>query len=315
MISKEQKIAEVPASEKVSRFDQVTAILFPEFSRSCLTQWIRDGFITLDGHVNPPKYKVKGGEQVKLAVEINERVEFAPEKIPLNVVYDDQSILVIDKPRDLVVHPGAGNWSGTLLNGLIFHYPELVTLPRAGIVHRLDKDTTGLMVVAKTLQAHSNLVAQLQSRDIKRKYEAIVVGNLISGGSVDKPIGRHQKNRKLMAVSEKGKEARTFYKVIRRFQDFSHIGIELDTGRTHQIRVHMAHIGHSIVGDPIYSGRSRFPKGISDALKIAISQLKRQALHANSLELSHPISGKAIHCTSKLPNDVHLLLDCLSREE
>ena len=165
----------------------------------------------MDGHVNPPKYKVKGGEQVKLEVEINERVEFAPEKIPLNVVYDDQSILVIDKPRDLVVHPGAGNWSGTLLNGLIFHYPELVTLPRAGIVHRLDKDTTGLMVVAKTLQAHSNLVAQLQSRDIKRKYEAIVVGNLISGGSVDKPIGRHQKNRKLMAVSEKGKEARTFY--------------------------------------------------------------------------------------------------------
>ena len=171
------------------------------------------------------------------------------------------------------------------------------------------------MVVAKTLQAHSNLVAQLQSRDIKRKYEAIVVGNLISGGSVDKPIGRHQKNRKLMAVSEKGKEARTFYKVIRRFQDFSHIGIELDTGRTHQIRVHMAHIGHSIVGDPIYSGRSRFPKGISDALKIAISQLKRQALHANSLELSHPISGKAIHCTSKLPDDVQVLLDCLSHEE
>ena len=269
----------------------------------------------MDGHVNPPKYKVKGGEEVKLEVEINERVEFVPEKIPLNVVYDDQSILVIDKPRDLVVHPGAGNWSGTLLNGLIFHYPELVTLPRAGIVHRLDKDTTGLMVVAKTLQAHSNLVAQLQSRDIKRKYEAIVVGNLISGGSVDKPIGRHQKNRKLMAVSEKGKEARTFYKVIRRFQDFSHIGIELDTGRTHQIRVHMSHIGHSIVGDPIYSGRSRFPKGISDALKKAISQLKRQALHANSLELSHPISGKAIHCTSKLPNDVQVLLDCLSHEE
>ena len=310
----EAKKAIVQCCEEGNRLDQVVARLFADYSRSCLSQWIRAGFVSVDGERRLPKYRLKGGEEIVLVPQFDEKVKFLPESIPLNILFEDESLIVIDKPANFVVHPAAGNWSGTLLNALLYHSPQLALVPRAGIVHRLDKDTTGLMVVAKTLQAQNQLVSQLQRREVKREYEAVVTGELVSGGTVDKPIGRHLRNRKMMTVREGGKESKTHYKIITRYSGFSHLCISLDSGRTHQIRVHMSHINYAILGDQTYSPRSKFPKGISYNLKQVINDFKRQALHARKLELIHPLSGDKMSWTCELPEDMRDLLECLSVE-
>jgi 23S rRNA pseudouridine1911/1915/1917 synthase len=259
-----------------------------------------------------PKYKLLGGEILDLNTELAAEGDWQAEDIPLNIVFEDDAILVINKSADFVVHPAAGNYSGTVLNALLHHFPGLVSVPRAGIVHRLDKDTTGLMVVAKTLQAHTHLVTQLQARTVRREYEAVVTGVVIAGGTVDQPVGRHAKQRTKMAVISDGKEARTHFKVLDRFDGHSHLRLKLETGRTHQIRVHMAHIKHPIVGDDVYAGRLRLHKGASEELQGRIKAFGRQALHAKELELLHPTTGELIGWSSELPEDMLNLLEALA---
>ena len=273
------------------RLDQIAADLFTDFSRARLQQWIKEGALRVDGEQRAPKQKLLGGETLSINVQLQPEADWQAENIPLDILYEDDSIIVINKPADLVVHPAAGNRTGTLLNGLLYHCPQLETVPRAGIVHRLDKDTTGLMVVTKTLQAHTNLVAQLQARTVKREYEAIVSGVMTLGGTVDQPIGRHPTQRIKMAVVSDGKEARTHYSVLQRFEGHSHVQLNLETGRTHQIRVHMAHLRFPIVGDDTYAGRFRIHKGASEDLRDFIQGFGRQALHARALGLIHPSTG------------------------
>lgn len=304
--------AEVPASDIGRRFDQVAAELFSDFSRSRLQQWIKQGDLLVDSQRQVPKYKLLGGETLDLNAELAAEGDWQAEDIPLNIVFEDDAILVINKSADFVVHPAAGNYSGTVLNALLHHCPSLVSVPRAGIVHRLDKDTTGLMVVAKTLQAHTHLVAQLQARTVRREYEAVVTGVVIAGGTVDQPVGRHAKQRTKMAVISDGKEARTHFKVVDRFDGHSHLRLKLETGRTHQIRVHMAHIKYPIVGDDGYAGRLRLHKGASEELQSCIKAFGRQALHAKELELVHPTTGELIGWDSELPEDMLNLLDALA---
>ena len=273
------------------RLDQAIANLFPEYSRSKLKTWILDGLVTIDGEIcNTPRQKLKGFETIHVSAVAEIQVEHEAEKIDLDIVFEDEHILVINKPADLVVHPGAGNPQGTLLNALLDRVPDINTVPRAGIVHRLDKDTTGLMVVAKTLPAQTHLVEQLQSRTMSREYEAVVGGTLVAGGLVDQPIGRHQTKRTLMAVRETGKPAVTHYRVIKKFRSHTHLRLKLESGRTHQIRVHMAHIKHPIVGDPAYGGRPRIPKSASESCLSMLRGFKRQALHAAQLSLFHPVT-------------------------
>lgn len=304
--------ADVPAVDIGRRFDQVAAELFSDFSRARLQQWIKQGHLLVDGKQQVPKYKVLGGEALSLSTELAPEGDWQAEDIPLNIVFEDDTILVINKSANFVVHPAAGNYSGTVLNALLHHCPSLISVPRAGIVHRLDKDTTGLMVVAKTLQAHTNLVAQLQARSVRREYEAVVTGVVIAGGTVDQPVGRHAKQRTKMAVISDGKEARTHYKVIDRFDGHSHLRLKLETGRTHQIRVHMAHVRHPIVGDDVYAGRLRLHKGASAELQDCIKAFGRQALHAKELELVHPSTGELVGWDSELPEDMLNLLEALA---
>ena len=294
------------------RIDQVASELFSEFSRSRLQQWIKDGLLRVDGAQWRPKQKVLGGEVLNICASIIAEAEWVAEDIPLSIVYEDEHLLVIDKAADFVVHPAAGNRSGTLLNALLFHCPELSLVPRAGIVHRLDKDTTGLMVVAKTLESHTNLVAQLQARSVKRIYQAVVSGVLTGGGKIDQPIGRHPRQRVKMAVVANGKEARTHYSVVQRFQGHSHVQLRLETGRTHQIRVHMAHLGYPLVGDASYAGRFKIHKGAEADLVAFLRDFNRQALHAIELELIHPATGEAVSWRSPLPADFQSLLAVLS---
>lgn len=304
--------AEVPVGSYGQRFDQVASELFPDFSRSRLQQWIKGGQLTLDGKIAKPKDKVIGGERLTLKAELEAQGTWEPESIQLNIVYEDDSLLVINKPAGLVVHPAAGNQTGTLLNALLNHAPDLINLPRAGIVHRLDKDTTGLMVVAKTLQAHTDLVEQLADRSVSREYEAVSVGTMTGGGTVDAPIGRHPIQRKLMAVlSHGGKRAVTHYRVLKRFPHHTHIRVKLETGRTHQIRVHMAHIGFALVGDQTYGKRFKIPKGASEHLVATLKGFPRQALHAAKLGLEHPETGDYIEWTADLPSDFQSLLSAL----
>ena len=256
-----EQIAIVPAEDCGRRLDQVAAERFPEFSRSRLQQWIKSGDLLVDGQQLPAKQKLLGGEELSISTRLKAEGDWQPQDIPLDVVHEDEHIIVINKQVDLVVHPAAGNRDGTLLNGLLYHCPQLESIPRGGIVHRLDKDTTGLMVVAKTLAAHTDLVAQLQARTVSREYEAVVTGSMIGGGLVDQPIGRHPRQRVKMAVVSDGKEARTHYRVLQRFAGHTHIRLKLETGRTHQIRVHMASIKHPIVGDEVYGGRFKIHKG------------------------------------------------------
>ncbi|HEX9877525.1 MAG TPA: 23S rRNA pseudouridine(1911/1915/1917) synthase RluD [Gammaproteobacteria bacterium] len=301
----------VPANLAGRRFDQAAAELIPEFSRSLLKTWIESGELTLAGRQAKPKTRVAGGEAIRLDAEPALEVELEPEAIALTLVYEDRELLVIDKPAGLVVHPGAGNRSGTLQNALLAHDPALGIVPRAGIVHRLDKDTTGLLLIARTLPAHQALVAQLERREIRRVYRGVCQGVLTGGGTVEAPIGRHPRNRVRMAVSERGREAVTRYRVVERFRAQTQLELTLETGRTHQIRVHMAHLRHPLVGDPLYGGRPRWPKAPSAGLSEALKDFRRQALHAVRLELEHPLSGRPLELESALPDDMSSLLEAL----
>jgi 23S rRNA pseudouridine1911/1915/1917 synthase len=296
----------VPSSLAGLRFDQALARMFPEHSRSRLQAWVREGRITLDAAGVDVKRKVWGGERVQIDPgrdrAAQEAAAFRAQPIALNVVYEDDTLLVVDKPAGLVVHPGSGNWDGTLLNAILHHAPQCAALPRAGIVHRLDKDTSGLLVIAKTAEAQTDLVRQLQARTIGREYLAVVHGVLRAGGTIDAPIGRHPVERTRMAVAARGKHAVTRYAVLRRFAQATLVKCRLETGRTHQIRVHMRSIGHPIVGDPVYGQRSARRDG---------PHLPRQALHAARLSLVHPHTGEPAAWEAPLPDDMRGLLDAL----
>lgn len=307
--------AQVDESQYGKRLDQVIAELFPDYSRSRLKEWLLDGKVTVDGVVvTKARTKVAGNEDITVEAELEVEVHHQGEDIPLNIVYEDEHILVINKPADLVVHPGAGNQSGTILNALLHHYPEIETVPRAGIVHRLDKDTTGLMVVAKTVPAQTQLVADLQERYITREYEAVCLGRLTAGGTVDKPIGRHPTKRTCMAVNEFGRESVTHYRVIAKFREHTHIRLRLETGRTHQIRVHMSHIRHPLVGDYQYGGRVKTPKGASEEFLLTLRGFKRQALHAAMLRFHHPITAEEMTFEAPLPEDFTQLLSIMRND-
>ena len=304
----------IPDAMAGLRLDQAATELFADYSRERLKAWIKAGDLTLDGSPARPRDKVYGGEWLRLATEIEEDTRFGPEDIPLEVVFEDDEVLVIDKPAGLVVHPAAGNPDGTLLNALLHHSPRLAGVPRAGIVHRLDKDTTGLMVVAKTLTAQASLVAQLQARTVSREYDAVCVGVMTSGGKVDAPIGRHPKDRKRQAVTASGKPAVTHYRVVERFRAHTHVRCRLETGRTHQIRVHLAHLRYPLVGDPVYGGRLKLPPGAAEPLKEILREFPRQTLHARRLAFVHPESGEKVTFRSRLPDDILMLLDYLRHD-
>lgn len=308
-----QRAAEVPFELGGQRLDQIAAQLFPEHSRSRLAGWIKDGRLTVDGAVLRPRDIVHSGAQLVLEAEQEAQGEWLAQDIE-QIVYEDEHILVIDKPAGLVVHPAAGHQDGTLLNALLYHVPDIANVPRAGIVHRLDKDTTGLMVVAKTLEAHTKLVAQLQARSVSRIYEAIVIGVITSGGTIDAPIGRHGVQRQKMAVVDAGKVAVSHYRVLERFRAHTHTRVKLETGRTHQIRVHMSHIGYPLVGDPVYGGRFRIPPVASQTLVQTLREFPRQALHARFLELDHPATGVRMKWESPLPEDFLWLLSLLRQD-
>ncbi|MBQ1784425.1 MAG: 23S rRNA pseudouridine(1911/1915/1917) synthase RluD [Gammaproteobacteria bacterium] len=296
--------ATVPVELAGQRLDQVLPQLFGDYSRSRFKHWIEQGCVSIDGRVeSKPRLQLLGGEALVVAGEIEEAPVHQAEAVPLDVIYEDDEILVINKPADWVVHPGAGNTSGTLLNALLHHAPQLAQVPRAGIVHRLDKDTTGLLVVAKTIPTQINLVEQLQRRSVTREYEAVVVGRMTAGGTVDEPIGRHPTNRLLQAVTPTGKEAVTHYRVMERFRQHTRLRLRLETGRTHQIRVHMAHIHHPLLGDQQYGGRLRLPKGADEQLVTALRGFRRQALHAVKLALIHPVSGELVTFDAPLPEE------------
>jgi 23S rRNA pseudouridine1911/1915/1917 synthase len=304
----------VPQALAGQRFDQALAAMFPEFSRSRLAGWIKSGAATLDGRVLRPKDLVTGGERVLLEATVEVATDAAPEAIPLSLLYADAELLVVDKPAGLVVHPGAGNMSGTLVNALLHHDPKLAALPRAGIVHRLDKDTSGCLLVARSLTAHAALVEQLSAREIHRQYEAVVHGSLVAGGTVDAPIDRSSSDRLKMAVSHGGRPAVTHYRLRQRFRAHSQLQLQLETGRTHQIRVHMAYIRHPIVGDPLYGGGLRLSKGASDALIEELRGFRRQALHAERLEFAHPASGETIVAEAPRPADLSRLIAVLQAD-
>ena len=305
--------AVVPLSAAGRRFDQALAEMFPDYSRSRLTTWIKAGAITLDGAPAVPRQLLKGGEQVRLEAELENEVSSEPEAIALDIIHEDGHLLVLNKPVGLVVHPGAGNPAGTLLNALLHHEPKLAELPRGGIVHRLDKDTSGLMVVAKTLAAHTALVDMLSRHDVDRQYEAVVLGALIAGGTIDAAIGRHHSDRLRQAVrdEEDGKHAVTHYRLRERFRAHSLIQCNLETGRTHQIRVHMAHAGHPLVGDPLYGGSLKLPKRATPELVTALRSFRRQALHAERLAFEHPVTGEALSFDARRPDDMDALIVAL----
>lgn len=310
-IQTEQLSAQIQPEQAGLRLDQALAQLFPDYSRSRLQQWVKDGQVTVDGQVCRPRDKVFGGESIEIQARMEEQVECNPQAIPLEILYEDEHLLVINKPAGLVVHPAAGNPDGTMQNALLHYDPNLIQQPRAGIVHRLDKDTSGLLVVARTPAAHKSLVEQLQARVVKREYRALVKGVLVAGGTVDAPIGRHPVHRIRMAVTPGGKPAVTHYRVLERFRDCSYLRVNLETGRTHQIRVHMAHIHHSLIGDPVYGGRLRIPAGASAELQEALRGFRRQALHARRLGLKHPVSGEWREWESPLSKDMADLLKVL----
>lgn len=312
MSQKINKSGVVPSEMYGQRADVVLAELFSEFSRSQLTQWLKSGFVKFDDKVLKPKEKVTGGETVILQAIIQSVVEsHQPENIPLSIVFEDEAILVINKPASLVVHPGAGNAKGTLVNALLHHDNYLEHLPRAGIVHRLDKDTTGLLVIAKTLQSHTELVRMMQNREINRHYLALVYGYIISGSRIETFYGRHPKNRLKMSVLPTGKEAITDFSVKKHYNNFTLVDVSLLTGRTHQIRVHMSHINHPIVGDGLYGGRLKIPSGVNEEFKLLLRQFDRQALHAYLLSFSHPVSGVKMKFEAPLPDDFSKLLSAM----
>jgi 23S rRNA pseudouridine1911/1915/1917 synthase len=304
----------IPDASAGQRLDQALASLLPDYSRSRLKGWIESGEIKVDGSARRARDRVQGGEAVVVRATVAADTEATPQAIPLDLRYEDEHLLVIDKPAGLVVHPGAGNPDRTLQNALLALDSGLGTLPRAGIVHRLDKDTSGLLVVARSLPAHAGLVRMLEAREIHRGYEALVRGVMTAGGTIDAPIDRHPVDRVRMAVRHGGREAVTHYRVIRRYRAHTHVRVELETGRTHQIRVHMAHAGYPLVGDRVYGGRLAFPKGASEELRQALRNFSRQALHAARLKFDHPVTGRPLEFASALPADMGALLDELARD-
>ncbi len=302
----------VSDSQLGQRLDQAIAELFSDFSRSRLKEWLLDGKVQVNGEVvTKPRTKVMGGELITVQAELEDEERWEAQDIALNIVYEDDDILVINKPRDFVVHPGAGTPDGTVLNALLFHYPDIAEVPRAGIVHRLDKDTTGLMVVAKTVPAQTRLVRALQKRKITREYEAIAIGRMTAGGMVDKPIGRHSTKRTLMAVTPMGKPAVTHYRVAEHFREHTRIRLRLETGRTHQIRVHMSYLQHPLLGDTAYGGRARIPRGATQQLTDMIRQFDRQALHAAMLRFEHPVTGEELEFHAPIPDDMVAMTEAL----
>ena len=308
--------ATVPRELAGKRFDQALAEMFPDYSRSRLTEWVKSGAARLEGEPAKPRAPVRGGESVQLRIEMGIETTAEAEAIPLALIYQDEDVLVIDKPAGLVVHPGAGNPRGTLVNGLLHFDPRLAELPRAGIVHRLDKDTSGLMVVARSLRAHASLVEQLSGRAVHRQYVAVVVGPMIAGGTVNAPIGRHATDRVRQAVVKEGqgREAITHYRVRERFRAHTLLECRLETGRTHQIRVHMAYAKHPLIGDPLYGGSFKLPKAATPALAEALRTFKRQALHAEKLEFVHPNSGQPMAFASPAPADMQALTAVLRED-
>lgn len=307
--------AQIPEELAGMRLDQVLAEIFSDYSRSKLQTWLKAGRVKVDGAQLKAKDKVEGGETIELDAEAEVVLECEAEAIPLDIVYEDESLLIVNKPAGLVVHPAAGNWTGTLQNALLNHVPSLETLPRAGIVHRIDKETSGLLMIAKTLQAHNSLVKQLQERSIEREYLAITKGRIIAGGTIDEPIGRHPTDRKRYAVRQTGKEAVTHYRVVERFARHTLIRVKLETGRTHQIRVHMAHIHFPLVGDPVYGGRFQLPPDCSEQLEAELRSFKRQALHAEKLGLLHPVTEEYCEWVQPMPDDMIRLLAALHENE
>lgn len=307
----EQRSATVPAEDAGDRLDRVLVRLFPDYSRTRLQQWVRAGQVWLDGVQRQPKHRVHGGERVVVQLSEESHSDFRPQAIQLDIVYEDSSLLVVNKAAGMVVHPAAGNPDGTLVNALLYHAPELAELPRAGLVHRLDKDTTGLLVVARSPSAYKYLVEQLHDRAFQREYQAVVVGVMPAGGTVNEPIARHPVERKRMSVWISGKPALTQYRVKQRFRAHTHLRVRLETGRTHQIRVHLAHIHYPIVGDPVYGGRLRLPQHATDELVKALRNFRRQALHAYRLGLVHPESGDWKQWEAPLPQDLHALVQAM----
>jgi len=308
----EEQVLTIPAELKGKRLDQALAELFPQHSRARLQSWIKSGYITVNSAIPKQRDSVHGGETINIRAELElPDKSWGREAIPLDIVYSDKDIIIINKPPGLVVHPGAGNREHTLLNALLYHFPELEQVPRAGIVQRLDKDTSGLMVVARNQVAHTWLVGQLHERLVTREYRCIVSGVMTAGGSVDAPIGRHPVKRKSMAIVGSGKPAITHYRVLKKFPANTYIQLKLESGRTHQIRVHMAHIRYPVVGDPVYGGRQRFPKQAGPALLHALQTFPRQALHASRLEFIHPTKRKLVGWEAPIPEDMQQLLALL----
>jgi 23S rRNA pseudouridine1911/1915/1917 synthase len=308
--------ATVPEHLAGKRFDQALAEMFPEFSRSRLTEWIKSGDALLNGERMKPKMSVNGGETVSLAVKLQLETDAGAEDIPLDIIHQDADVLVVNKPAGLVVHPGAGNANGTMVNGLLHFDADLALLPRAGIVHRLDKDTSGLMVVARSLRAHASLIEQLSSRAVHRQYVAVVQGPMVAGGTVDAPIDRHPRDRVRMAVVKEGggREAITHYRVREKFRSHTLVECRLETGRTHQIRVHMAHVKHPLIGDPLYGGAFKLPKAATEFLVSTLRGFKRQALHAEKLSFIHPVSGEQLSFDAPMPEDMVVLIKALRED-
>jgi 23S rRNA pseudouridine1911/1915/1917 synthase len=296
------------------RLDQVAAALFPDYSRARLQKWIRSGDLTVDGRAAKVTYRLNGNETLRLDAQAEQQGSVLPQNIPLNIIHADQDLLVVNKPAGLVVHPAAGNPDGTLQNALLHFDEKLGVLPRAGIVHRLDKDTTGVMVVARSLRAHTSLVDQLQTRKMGRVYRAIASGEIVAGGTVNAPIGRHPRDRKRMAVVSSGKPAVSHYRVLDRFKGVTYIEVSLESGRTHQIRVHMAHIGHPLAGDPVYGRNMKMKRGLPSGLVDAVRSFPRQALHAHTLSLVHPATVLPASFKAPLPEDIERFLIELEAE-
>jgi len=306
--------ARVPPEAAGRRLDQALASLFPDYSRTRLKSWIDEGKVLVDGLPLRPRDRLVGGEAVQIDARLEDEVALVPQSIALEIVYEDATLLVINKPVGLVVHPGAGNPDRTMQNALLAHDPGLSVLPRAGIVHRLDKDTSGLLVVARTLEAHSALVRMLEAREIHREYEAVCSGVMTAGGTVDAPIGRHPVDRVRMAIREDGRDSVTHYRVLARFRAHTHVRVMLETGRTHQIRVHLAHAGYPIVGDGTYGRRLAIPKAATARLDAALRGFRRQALHAAKLTFEHPMTGGACEFSAPVPEDMRELLDALRED-
>ena len=302
----------IPERMTGDRLDVALSEMLPDYSRSKITAWIKSGDALINNKAFKPKDKVNGSQVVMLSLNKKQNNDWSAENIALNIVFEDEDIIIINKPFGLVTHPGAGNWNGTLANALLYYDPKLSKLDRAGIVHRLDKNTSGLMVIARNEKSQKYLVEQLQSHSVAREYSAIVYGHMISGGSVNDPIGRDPKDRIKQAVSSNGKDATTHYRVIDRFKSHTHVKAILETGRTHQIRVHLSHIGYPLLGDPMYGGRVRFPKKASEILKESLLGFKRQALHSKKLTLNHPSTGELMSWKAPLPDDMLELLNILN---